>query len=91
MDLTAHHVLRQQVSNCSFLCLVYQNVTVCFPTRCMVTVAFVMRQPASAPVNQELVGGSVIDATKMPTIRVEDVLVSKVFHNPSVIERAHDV
>ena len=57
----------------------------------MVTVAFVMRQPASAPVNQELVGGSVIDATKMPTIRVEDVLVSKVFYNPSVIERAHDV
>lgn len=51
----------------------------------MVTVAFVMRQPASAPVNQELVEGSVIDATKMPTIRVEDVLVSKVFHNPSVI------
>lgn len=57
----------------------------------MVTVAFVMRQPASAPVNQELVGGSVIDATKMPTIQVEDVLVSKVFHNPSVIERAHDI
>lgn len=57
----------------------------------MVTVAFVMRQPASAPVNQELVEGSVIDVTRMRTIRVEDVLVSKVFHNPSVIERAHVV
>ena len=57
----------------------------------MVTVAFVMRQPASAPVNQELVGGSVIDATRTPTIRVEDVLVSKVFHNPSVIKRARVV
>ena len=57
----------------------------------MVTVAFVMRQPASAPVNQELVEGSVIDVTRMRTIQVEDVLVSKVFHNPSVIEREHVV
>ena len=53
----------------------------------MVTVAFVMRQPVSAPVNQELVEGSVIDVTRMRTIQLEDVLVS----NPSVIERAHVV
>ena len=51
-------------------------MNVCFPTRCTVTVAFVTRPPASAPVNQELVAGSVIDATRTHTIPAEGVLVS---------------
>ena len=42
----------------------------------MVTEACVMRRLGSAHVNQELVVDSVIDATRMPTIQVEDVLVS---------------
>ena len=42
----------------------------------MVTAACVMRLLDSAPVNQELVEDSVIDATRMPTIRAEGVLVS---------------
>ena len=49
---------------------------VSFPTRCTVTVVFVTRPAASAPVNQELVAGSVTDATRTHTIPAEGVLVS---------------
>ena len=51
-------------------------MTVCFPTRCTVTAACVMRPPASAPVNQKLAADRVTDAMRTPTIPAGGVLVS---------------
>ena len=63
------------VSN-ALSCVSFQTVTVCFPTQCTVTAAYVTRQPASALVNQESVVGHVTDATRTPTTPAEDVSVS---------------